>query len=152
LFYTFFVRNESLTEEDLARAVEAESTSLPVATDFESQAFKLAVLEARPKWIVNHDSFQTKAYYVDQARVAPLTPALVPSPHARPLPRGPARLALGHVLLVVLELVILVVLELAVGVELPRVRLGRLVAERGGLPFRVPCPAARRWGLRCATG
>jgi hypothetical protein len=66
VFYTYHVINRSLTKEDLALAVEAESTSLPAATDYDSQAYKLAVLEARPKWITNHDSFTTKSYFIDE--------------------------------------------------------------------------------------
>jgi len=66
VFYTFFVVNRSLTKEDLALAVEAESTSLPTVTDFESHKYKLSVLEARPRWLTTADTFQTKAYYVQE--------------------------------------------------------------------------------------
>jgi hypothetical protein len=66
LFYTFHAINRTLTEESLALAIEAQSTSLPAITSYESQAYKLSVLEARPKWITNADTVRTQAYYVDE--------------------------------------------------------------------------------------
>jgi len=66
LFYSFHVVNDSLTEETLALALEAQSTSLPAGTDHDSQAYKLAVLEARPRWLPTSDTVSTRAYYVDE--------------------------------------------------------------------------------------
>lgn len=66
LFYTTHVINRTLTEESLALSIEAQSTSLPATTDYESKEYKLAVLEARPKWIVTPDTVKTKAYYVQE--------------------------------------------------------------------------------------
>ena len=67
-FYTFHVVNESLTEETLAIELSAQelSVGVPVTSDFDSFETRIAVLEARPRWIPTPDTVTTQAYFVDE--------------------------------------------------------------------------------------
>jgi hypothetical protein len=68
LFYTFHVVNETLTEETLAIELAAQDLSpgIPVTADFDSFDTRLALLEARPKWIPKPDTVSTQSYFVDE--------------------------------------------------------------------------------------
>jgi hypothetical protein len=67
-FYSFHVVNESLTEEGLADELsrQVSDPSLPARADYESIEARLALLEARPRWIPTSDTATTKAYFVDE--------------------------------------------------------------------------------------
>ena len=68
LFYTFHVVNDTLTEETLAIELAAQDLSpgIPVTADFDSFDTRLALLEARPKWIPKSDTVSTQSYFVDE--------------------------------------------------------------------------------------
>lgn len=68
LFYTFHVVNESLTEESLALELSAQDLApgIAVGSDINSLESRLALLEARPKWIPLPDTVATQSYFVDE--------------------------------------------------------------------------------------
>lgn len=68
LFYTFHVVNDSLTEETLAIELSAQDLApgIPVTADFDSFQTRLALLEARPRWLPVSDTVTTQSYFVDE--------------------------------------------------------------------------------------
>jgi hypothetical protein len=75
-FYTFHIVNESLTEETLAFELAQQSSApgLPALSDYDSLDARLALLEARPKWIPLSDTVTTQSYYVDESGEARFDP------------------------------------------------------------------------------